>query len=127
MHILQIFFKALSLTSLPSILDSLNATIFVPCDAAFAEIPDTIFSDQAATDVNLLESWLKSFIIPDKFKLKKLLNISSTPPEDLNGKPIVIKAGRGGDTSFNGAKTIVSDIRCGNGFIHLVEEFLIPK
>jgi uncharacterized surface protein with fasciclin (FAS1) repeats len=43
------------------------------------------------------------------------------------GGELTVKLARDGEVTINGAKLLTKDIKCSNGFIHVVDTVLIPK
>lgn len=101
-------------------------TVFAPNDEAFAKLEAGTVEGLLA-DIPALSSILTYHVLPGRFNAKKLTAEKESKHPTVNGGELVVKVGRDGDFTINGAKIVAKDIKCLNGLIHVIDTVLIPK
>lgn len=101
-------------------------TVFAPTDDAFAKIaPETL--EALLADVPKLQEVLKLHVLSGNVKSGKFASFKDNAPDTLKGDKLQVKVARDGVITFNsGAKVEKADIKCGNGFIHVVDTVMMP-
>jgi len=99
-------------------------TIFAPTDEAFAKLPPGTI-DAWLSDVPTLISLLSYHIVPGKVLEDDVLEIEFA--QTILGEELTIDLDPEDNLQVNNAKVIESDIVCGNGVIHVIDQVLLPK
>jgi transforming growth factor-beta-induced protein len=97
-------------------------TVFAPNDQAFAKLSkktvENLFSDKEK-----LTNILTYHVVLNKVMSKQVINIKNTTT--VNGKSLCICTKNG--VKIDKANVIITDIKCSNGVIHVIDQVLIPK
>lgn len=118
---------ALKATGLDAALDSDGPfTVFAPTDEAFAKLPpktmNKLLTPEGKTD---LANILKYHVIAGK-SLSAKEAVTAGRASTLHGSRIQIDI-KNGSVMINNAKAIGTDIKTGNGIIHLIDTVLLPN
>jgi uncharacterized surface protein with fasciclin (FAS1) repeats len=71
---------------------------------------------------------LKNHVIDGTYSGKKLLGVSGQGLKTLADTELKIKAGRGENSILVGdAEVTKTNIKCSNGYIHVINTVLLPK
>ena len=100
--------------------------MFAPSDEAFAKVaPETL--EGLLADKEKLEAVLKFHVVAGNLKVNKLTALKDTPPATVNGAPLAIKVARDGVVTLpSNAKVVTPDIKCSNGYIHVIDTVMMP-
>ena len=129
---------AVSSKQFPTLVAALKAADLV--DTLSGKGPFTVFAPTEEAFQKLPKGTLEALLKPEnKDKLKDILtyhvvpgNVESTAAVKLNnanavnGKNIAFKV-ENGSLFLNTSKVVKTDIKCGNGVIHVIDTVLIPK
>ena len=97
-------------------------TVFAPTDAAFAKVPQSTL-DALAADPEQLKAVLLYHVAPGTLTARKVVKRKSI--RTLNGARVKVRANSKG-VRVNSAKVTKTDIRAGNGVIHVIDSVLLP-
>ena len=102
-----------------------NLTVFAPTDAAFKALPKgTVESLLKSENLNQLKSILTLHVVSGKVSAGDALNAKSA--KALSGQKLNFGIDKG-IFNVNGAKIVVTDIKCDNGVIHVIDSVLLPQ
>ena len=102
-----------------------NLTVFAPTDAAFKALPKgTVESLLKPENRSKLKGILTLHVVSGKVSAGSALNAKSA--KALSGEKLNFAIDNG-VFNVNGAKIIVTDIKCDNGVIHVIDSVLLPK
>ena len=102
-----------------------NLTVFAPTDAAFKALPEgTVESLLKPENRNKLKNILTLHVVPGKISAGNALNAKSA--KALSGEKLNFAIDNG-VFNVNGSKIVVTDIKCDNGMIHVIDSVLLPK
>eukprot|EP01040_Poterioochromonas_malhamensis_P008221 gene8221-8891_t len=102
-------------------------TVFAPSDEAFAQLPEGAL-EGLLSDIPKLQRLLKNHVIDGTYSGKKLLGVSGQGLKTLADTELKIKAGRGENSILVGdAEVTKTNIKCSNGYIHVINTVLLPK
>jgi transforming growth factor-beta-induced protein len=99
-------------------------TVFAPTDEAFAKLPagtvDTLLKPE---NLETLTGILTYHVAAAKLPAAEV--IKQTEITTVNGLPVLVKVD--GDKVFiNGAQVVITDIKAGNGIIHVIDSVILP-
>jgi uncharacterized surface protein with fasciclin (FAS1) repeats len=97
-------------------------TVFVPSDEAFARLPGATL-DSLSKDKTKLKALLNYHIVPGRVMSADVAKLDST--KTLEGRTLSVTSSEG-TVMVNKAKVVKSDIRCGNGVIHVIDAVCLP-
>ena len=124
---MQTLVAAITAADLASTLTTDRFTVFAPSDAAFAALPEGAL-DALLADKEKLISVLKNHVVSGTFKSKKVKSLAGNTAETIGGGKVAIKVGKvDGVVTLDAAKVTNFDIKCSNGYIHIIDAVLIPK
>lgn len=95
-------------------------TVFAPTNAAFEKVGKEKL-DAVLKDKELLTKILKAHVVEGKVMAADVVKLDG---KEVNG--FKISAGSGG-VKIGDAKVVITDIKCKNGVIHVIDTVLIPK
>lgn len=102
-----------------------NLTVFAPTDAAFKALPKgTVESLLKPENRDKLKGILTLHVVSGKVSAGSALNAKSA--KALSGEKLNFAIDNG-VFNVNGAKIVVTDIKCDNGVIHVIDSVLLPK
>ena len=102
-----------------------NLTVFAPTDAAFKALPKgTVESLLKPENRSKLKGILTLHVVSGKVSAGSALNAKSA--KALSGENLNFAIDNG-VFKVNGAKIVVTDIKCDNGVIHVIDAVLLPK
>ncbi|MFK7909162.1 MAG: fasciclin domain-containing protein [Akkermansiaceae bacterium] len=100
-------------------------TVLAPTDAAFKALPKgTVESLLKSENRNKLKSILSLHVVSGKVSAGDALNAKTA--KSLSGDKLRFGIDKG-VFKVNGAKIIITDIKCDNGIIHVIDTVLLPK
>lgn len=100
-------------------------TILAPTDDAFAKLPQQTLNDLLKPEnKDKLARILKYHVIPSRIPASDVLQADSLVT--LIGEPVYV-AKQKGHLTINKANVIAADLAASNGFIHVIDEVLIPR
>ena len=97
-------------------------TVFAPTDAAFAKVPKSTL-DALAADPEQLKAVLRYHVAPKQLTARKVVKRKSI--KTLNGARVKVRVTKKG-VRINDARVTKTDIRAGNGVIHVIDQVLLP-
>lgn len=102
-------------------------TVLAPTDEAFAKLePGTV--DALLADIPKLQEVLKNHVIGSSVSSKKVALLNGQTVETLLGKKLPVKVGKmDGEITIDGVKVTQKDVKCSNGYIHIIDAVLVPK
>lgn len=105
--------------------ESVPFTILAPTDEAFAKLPQQTLEDLLKPEnKDKLARILKYHVIPGRIPSSDVLQAESLVT--LIGEPVYV-AKQNGQLTANKANVIATDLAASNGFIHVIDEVLIPR
>lgn len=100
-------------------------TVFAPNDAAFAKLPaGTVEGLLKPESKAALQGVLKYHVVSGAVGSGKVVKLSNATT--LNGQRVDIQV-KDGQVMIDGAKVIVTDIKCSNGVIHVIDSVILPE
>lgn len=100
-------------------------TVFAPTDDAFGKIPaDTIKELLKPENKDKLTSILTYHVVAGNVMAADVVKLKSA--KTVNGQEVSIKVSDAG-VMVDGAKVLKTDIKCGNGVIHVIDSVIMPK
>lgn len=97
-------------------------TLFVPTDAAWAQLPPQTV-EQLLSDQRLLTEVLKFHIIPGKLRESDL---QAGPIETAQGQTVAMARTPEG-LSLGGARVVQADVEADNGVVYLIDRVIFPS
>lgn len=99
-------------------------TVFAPTDEAFAQLPEgTLATLLKPENKAQLASILTFHVVPGAFDAKAVLARTALPSAQGQRLPITMD---GKTPCIAGAAIVKTDIRCGNGIIHVIDRVVLP-
>ena len=99
-------------------------TVFAPTDAAFEKLgKETI--EAVLKDKEKLTKILTSHVIAGKVMKADVAKMDGKSAKTLSGAEFKIAVGD--DVMIGNAKVVITDIKCSNGVIHVIDTVLLPK
>jgi len=99
-------------------------TVFAPTDAAFDKLPEgTVATLVKPENKKKLTSILTYHVVPGKVMAADVVNLSEA--KTVEGSTIDIKV-KDGTVYVDNAKVVKTDIKCGNGVIHVIDAVIMP-
>ena len=100
-------------------------TVFAPTDAAFEKLPKGTVEGLLKPEAKgALTGILKYHVVPGAVDAAKVVKLSNATT--LNGQRVDI-AVKGGAVMVDKAKVVVTDIKCSNGVIHVIDSVILPE
>ncbi len=100
-------------------------TVFAPTDEAFAALPKgTLENLLKPKNKATLQSILTYHVVPGTYLADKVVKMPFAG--SLNGQRVGFKVSDNGVT-INGARITVTDIKCSNGVIHVIDSVILPS
>ncbi|MFT5731958.1 MAG: putative surface protein with fasciclin (FAS1) repeats [Planctomycetota bacterium] len=100
-------------------------TVFAPTDAAFAKLsPETVAMVTKPENKALLQDILKFHVVSGAVDAKTAMKLTNAGT--LNGQRAGIKIVKG-SVFVGGAKVTMTDIKCSNGIIHVIDTVMMPE
>jgi len=100
-------------------------TVFAPTDAAFAKLPaGTVETLLMPENRDTLVAILTYHVVAGDVRADQVVKLNGT--ESLNGQRIDIQVRKQGKVMVDGATVTQTDIVCGNGVIHVIDEVILP-
>jgi len=100
-------------------------TVFAPTNAAFAKLPEgTVATLLKPENKDKLTAVLTYHVVAGKVPAKKVVKLSSA--KTVQGSEVTIKV-VDGKVMVDGATVVVTDIKCSNGIIHVIDSVILPK
>jgi uncharacterized C2H2 Zn-finger protein len=121
------FVSAVQATELVDTLRSGVFTVFAPDDEAFAKLPSETI-DSVLKDVTKLTAVLMYHLVAGKIPIDELCKIDSA--KTIQGQEIKINAQKWHlhvNPKINDANITNTDIKAGNGIIHVLDKVLMPN
>jgi uncharacterized surface protein with fasciclin (FAS1) repeats len=83
--------------------------------------------DGLLKDIPALKAILTYHVVPGYNKAKKIGTLDGKTVATVNGKEIAVKVAKDGKITLAGSVGVVTpDIKCGNGYIHVIDTVLMP-
>ena len=122
------FSTLVSLVKSAELVDTLKGTgpftVFAPTNAAFAKLPKATLT-KVGGDKALLTKVLTYHVVSGTVLAGDVVKLNGKTVKTVNGSTIKIKVVHG-KVYINNAKVTVTDIKCKNGVIHVIDSVLIP-
>ncbi|MCL4160671.1 UNVERIFIED_CONTAM: hypothetical protein GTU68_010726 [Idotea baltica] len=100
-------------------------TVFAPTDAAFKKVPaETLQALLKPENKAKLASILTYHVVAGNVLAADVVKLSKA--KTVNGKEVTVKVTEGG-VMIDGAKVLKTDIKCGNGVIHVIDSVILPE
>ena len=100
-------------------------TVFAPTDAAFKKLPaETLQALLKPENKGKLTSILTYHVVAGNVLAADVVKLSKA--KTVNGKEVTVKVTDGG-VMIDGAKVLKTDIKCGNGVIHVIDSVILPE
>ena len=100
-------------------------TVFAPTDAAFAKLPEGTLADLLKPENKAkLVGILTYHVVPGKVMAADVVKL--TTAKTVQGGEITIKVD-GDKVMVDNANVTKTDIKCGNGVIHVIDAVILPK
>ncbi len=100
-------------------------TVFAPTDEAFAKLPEgTIATLLKPENKTKLQNILKYHVVSGNVFAGDVVKLDEA--KTVLGQNVDIKV-EGGKVMVNGANVTVTDIKCKNGVIHIIDSVILPK
>jgi uncharacterized surface protein with fasciclin (FAS1) repeats len=98
-------------------------TVFAPTNAAFEKLPPgTVENLLKPENKEKLVGILTYHVVPGKVMASDVRTMSAPT---VNGKSLDVKAG-GGSVMINNAKVTATDLKAGNGVVHVIDTVVLP-
>jgi transforming growth factor-beta-induced protein len=99
-------------------------TVFAPTDEAFAKLPKGTLEGLLKPEAKgALTGILMYHVVPGAVDSTKIVKLSNATT--LNGQRVDVAA-KDGTVMVDNAKVLVTDIRCSNGVIHVIDSVILP-
>ncbi|MCL4127581.1 UNVERIFIED_CONTAM: hypothetical protein GTU68_038846 [Idotea baltica] len=100
-------------------------TVFAPNDDAFAKIPAEKLEELLKPEnKETLQGILTYHVVSGNVMAADVVTLSSA--KTVNGQEVTVKVSDG-KVTVDGANVIATDIKCGNGVIHVIDSVIMPK
>jgi uncharacterized surface protein with fasciclin (FAS1) repeats len=100
-------------------------TVFAPTDEAFAKLPKgTVEELLKPANKSKLVSILTYHVVPGKVMAADVVKLSTA--KTVQGSDVQIKV-KDGKVTIDSANVTTTDIKCGNGVIHVIDAVILPK
>jgi transforming growth factor-beta-induced protein len=100
-------------------------TVFAPTDEAFKKIPaETLQALLKPENKDKLTSILTYHVVSGNVLAADVVKLSKA--KTVNGKEVTVKVSDG-DVMIDNAKVLKTDIKCGNGVIHVIDTVIMPE
>jgi uncharacterized surface protein with fasciclin (FAS1) repeats len=101
-------------------------TVFAPSDEAFAKIPaEKIQELLKPENKKMLQGILTYHVVAGEVMAADVVKLKSA--KTVNGQEVKIKVTEQGGVMINNAKVLKTDIKCGNGVIHVIDTVIMPE
>eukprot|EP00597_Dinobryon_sp_UTEXLB2267_P004649 CAMPEP_0170068774 /NCGR_PEP_ID=MMETSP0019_2-20121128/7661_1 /TAXON_ID=98059 /ORGANISM="Dinobryon sp., Strain UTEXLB2267" /LENGTH=207 /DNA_ID=CAMNT_0010276579 /DNA_START=162 /DNA_END=785 /DNA_ORIENTATION=+ len=103
-------------------------TVLAPSDDAFAKLPEGTVEGLLA-DIPKLQQVLQNHVISSSLNSKKIALLNGQSFETLLGSKIGVKVNKMDNviTLDGSVKVTEANIKCSNGYIHVIDTVLVPK
>eukprot|EP01036_Dinobryon_divergens_P022343 gene22343-30588_t len=102
-------------------------TVLAPTDEAFQKLPEGTVEGLLA-DIPRLQEVLKNHVIGISVSSKKVALLNGQTVETLHGSKLAVKVNKMDQAiTIEGAKVTTADLKCSNGYIHVIDTVLVPK
>eukprot|EP01041_Mallomonas_annulata_P006628 gene6629-13425_t len=119
--------KMMNETALIEILQSPEPiTCLAPNEEAFQNLQNDLLTNMQI-DLAMTSRILTHHIYPGNLTVNELKKLDGTRMHPLYGDCMPISVNSNGNVEINGAKIIKSDILCGNGIIHILDNLIIRE
>lgn len=99
-------------------------TVFAPTDEAFGKLPaGTIAMLLKPENKKKLQAILTYHVVPGDVLAADVVKLKSA--KTVNGKRVKIEV-KNGKVYVDGARVVKTDIKCGNGVIHVIDKVMLP-
>jgi len=98
-------------------------TVFAPTDKAFSKLPKGAIA-KLLKNKKKLSSILTYHVVSGKVLASQVVKLKSAKTVQGQNVSIMVKKGQ---VMINGAKVLVTDIKCSNGVIHVISDVILPK
>jgi transforming growth factor-beta-induced protein len=100
-------------------------TVFAPTDEAFAKLPKGTVQDLLKPENKAkLTAILTYHVVPGNVMAADVVKLSKA--KTVQGSEVTIKVDDG-KVMVDNAKVTATDIKCGNGVIHVIDAVILPK
>jgi uncharacterized surface protein with fasciclin (FAS1) repeats len=100
-------------------------TVFAPTDDAFSKVDAAALQNLLKPEnKEKLQSILTYHVVSGKVMAKDVVTLKSA--KTVNGSEVAI-AVKDGTVTVDGASVVATDIKCGNGVIHIIDAVIMPK
>lgn len=100
-------------------------TVFAPTDAAFAKIPkETLESLLKPENKGKLVKILTYHVVPGRVMAADVVKVTEAATAQGSKIAVLVKDGT---VMINNSKVIMTDIKCSNGVIHVIDTVLMPE
>ena len=100
-------------------------TVFAPTDEAFAKLPEGTLADLLKPENKAkLVGILTYHVVAGKVMAADVVKLKEA--KTVQGSMVKIKV-KGETVMVNKAKVVKTDIKCGNGVIHVIDAVMLPK
>jgi transforming growth factor-beta-induced protein len=99
-------------------------TVFAPTDDAFSKLPEgTIATLLKPENKKKLQAILTYHVVAGEVLAKDVVKLKTA--KTVNGKSVKIQV-KNGKVYVDGAQVVKTDIKCGNGVIHVINKVILP-
>ena len=100
-------------------------TVFAPTDAAFAKVDANVLKNLLKPEnKKKLQDILTYHVVSGKMMASAVVKLKKAKMVNKKESTIAVKDGK---VMIDGAKVISTDIKCGNGVIHVIDSVILPK
>ena len=100
-------------------------TVFAPTDAAFAKVDANVLKNLLKPEnKKKLQDILTYHVVSGKVMASAVVKLKKAKMVNKKESTIAVKDGK---VMIDGAKVISTDIKCGNGVIHIIDSVILPK
>jgi uncharacterized surface protein with fasciclin (FAS1) repeats len=100
-------------------------TVFAPTDEAFSKVDATALQNLLKPEnKEKLQGILTYHVVSGKVLAKDVVKLESA--KTVNGQEVKIVV-KDGAVTVDGANVVATDIKCGNGVIHIIDAVIMPK
>ena len=100
-------------------------TVFAPTDAAFAKVDANVLKNLLKPEnKKKLQDILTYHVVSGKVMASAVVKLKKAKMVNKKESTIAVKDGK---VMIDGAKVISTDIKCGNGVIHVIDSVILPK
>lgn len=117
--------KLVEAAGLVETLSKKQYTVFAPTDDAFAKV-DAATLEGLLADTEQLKKVLLHHVVVKANNSKKVTGAEKVGLTTLAETSLAVKVARDNSVTIGSAKLVKPDIKCRNGFIHVIDSVLMP-